>query len=231
MPRLKDTPVTQALLIAIAVMFAVEVVIGHPPVTQPAEWLLLDIDGGVAQLLGAVTGATLARHSYWRLLAAMFLHGNLWHWLLNSWALYQLGSLYEAMFGRVRFATIYFVTGLCASFASAMKLAAVGGASVGASGAIFGILGAFIFSIRRSQWRHEAWARGLTRQLVFWGLLNLTIGASFTFIDNTAHVAGLLAGLFLGLVLPHRVPPPPPTRQVIDVQPSAESPLSSNDQP
>jgi len=216
MPRLKDSPVTTAILAIITVVFAAEVYRGA----------LRDNDVLVG--MGAIIHGTIANHEYWRLLAAMFLHGGWVHWLVNSWALYQLGSLYEAMFGKGRFLLIYFVTGLCASVASAMNLP-VGGASVGASGAIFGILGAFIFSIRRSQWRHEPWTRGLTRQLVFWGLLNLAAGASFAFIDNTAHVAGLLSGLLLGLVLPHRLLPPPPTRQIIDVQPYDDSPLPPRD--
>jgi rhomboid protease GluP len=217
MPRLKDSPVTTAILAIITVVFLAEVYRGA----------LRDNDVLVG--MGAIIHGTIANHEYWRLLAAMFLHGGWVHWLVNSWALYQLGSLYEAMFGKVRFLIIYFVTGLCASVASAMNLP-IGGASVGASGAIFGILGAFIFSIRRSQWRHEPWTRGLTRQLVFWGLLNLAAGASFAFIDNTAHVAGLLSGLLLGLVLPHRLPPPPPTRQIIDVQPYDDSPLPPRNQ-
>ena len=216
MPRLKETPVTTTILVLIAIVFLAELFFGAPKNDE------------VLVAMGAIIHGTLSNHEYWRLVAAMFLHANWIHWLVNSWALYQLGSLYEAMFGKVRFTVIYFVTGICASFASAMKLAP-GGASVGASGAIFGILGAFIFSIRRSQWRHEPWTRGLTQQLVFWGLLNLAVGASFAFIDNTAHVAGLLTGLLLGLVLPHRVPPPPPTRQVIDVQPYDDSPMPPRD--
>jgi rhomboid protease GluP len=216
MPRLKDSPVTTTILALIAVVFGIELFLNAPK----------NDDALVA--MGAIIHGTIQNHEYWRLLAAMFLHANWIHWLVNSWALYQLGSLYEAMFGKVRFAIIYFVTGLCASFGSAMNLS-VGGASVGASGAIFGILGAFIFSIRRSQWRHEPWTRGLTRQLVFWGLLNLAVGASFAFIDNTAHIAGLVSGLLLGLLLPHRVPPPPPGRHVIDVQPYDDSPMSPRD--
>jgi rhomboid protease GluP len=109
---------------------------------------------------------------------------------------------------------IYFSSGLCASLASSM---AGHGPAVGASGAIFGILGAFIFSIRRSpQYRHQPWTRGLIGQLIFWILVNIGIGLSFKFIDNVAHMAGLAVGLLLGF-LPHRVPPPPPSNLVIDV--------------
>ena len=123
------------------------------------------------------------------------------------------------MFGSVRFATVYFISGIVASVASSFT---VHGASVGASGAILGILGAFIFSIRRSpQWRHEPWTKGLLSQLIFWAVLNIALGFSVEFIDNTAHIAGLTAGLLLGLI-PHRVPPPPPSRTVIDVYPYDE---------
>ena len=229
MPLPVRTPVTRTLLILIGLMFMLEVVLGGPSIRRPAEWLMLDINGNALELLGALTGGTLFDRQWWRLITVMFLHANLPHVAVNSWALFQLGSLYEALFGSRRFLLIYLVTGLCASIASMLRIAGTDGASVGASGAIFGILGAFIFSIRRSQWRHEQWARGLTRQLVFWGILNLAIGASFKFIDNTAHIAGLVSGLILGLVLPHRMPPPPPNRDVIDVQPYDESPTSPID--
>jgi rhomboid protease GluP len=217
MPKFKQTPVTVVILLLIAVMFGCEVLFGAFR------------NDATLVAMGAIVPGTLERHEYWRLLAAMFLHGGWLHWAVNSWAIYQLGSLYEAMFSSRRFALIYFATGLCASVASAMNLGQHG-ASVGASGAMFGILGAFIFSIRRSQWRHEPWTRGLTSQLVFWGLVNLAFGASVSFIDNTAHVAGLVSGLILGAVIPHRVPPPPPGSHVVDVQPYDDSPLPPDHQ-
>jgi len=165
--------------------------------------------------MGAIIPELWQQHEYWRLIAAMFLHANLLHWFANTWSLFQLGSLYEVMFGSKRFAAIYFATGLCASIASSLN---PNHYSVGASGAILGILGAFIFSIRRSPWRHERWTRGLTQQLVFWAAVNIVLGLSIKQIDNTAHIAGLVSGLLLGLI-PHRVPPPPPSATVIDVQP------------
>ena len=202
MPLPVKTPVTRTLLILIALMFAVEVFLSVPTFHRSGDWLMLGIDGRALQLLGAITGSTLFDRQWWRLITVMFLHANLLHFAVNSWALYQLGSLYEAMFSSRRFLFIYFATGLCASIASMLHVANTDGASVGASGAIFGILGAFIFSIRRSQWRHEPWTRGLTQQLVFWGFLNLVLGLSFReYIDNTAHIGGLVSGLILGLVL------------------------------
>ncbi len=200
------TPVTTGLLIIIAIVFGYEVS------TRAffSDQAMVD--------LGAIVPGLLERGEYWRLIAAMFLHGGWLHWFLNSWALYQLGTLYETLFGSARFALIYFVSGICASAVSSLYQH---GPAVGASGAIFGILGAFIFSIRRSpQYRHQPWTKNLIGQLVFWIAVNIVIGFSVKFIDNAAHIAGLITGLLLGF-LPHRVPPPPPRDILIDLPPSA----------
>jgi len=166
--------------------------------------------------MGAIVPGMMHFGQYWRAIAAMFLHANLLHWAANSWALFQLGSLYEVMFGSARFATIYFTTGIIASIASSMVST---GPAVGASGAILGILGAFFFSIKRSPvWRHERWTKSLLNQLLFWAGVNLILGFQVKNIDNTAHIAGLVSGLILGLI-PHRVPPPPPNSRVVDVTP------------
>jgi rhomboid protease GluP len=120
------------------------------------------------------------------------------------------------MFGSTRFAITYFVSGIAASLASALM--ATDNSSVGASGAIFGILGALIFAIRRSPfWREQPWARSLGRQLIGWALLNVAIGFMVPNIDNSAHIGGFLAGLALGFI-PHKVPPPPPGNVVIDAE-------------
>ena len=199
------TPVTTALLAIITIVFGYEVL-----TNAFASDVALD-------RMGAIVPGLLERGEYWRLVAAMFLHGGWLHWFLNCWALYQLGTLYETLFGSPRFTLIYFVSGICASAASSLHMQE--GVGVGASGAIFGILGAFIFSLLRSpQYRHQPWTRSLINQLVFWIAVNIVIGFSFKFIDNTAHIGGLIAGLILGF-LPHRVPPPPPGAMVIDVPP------------
>jgi rhomboid protease GluP len=201
----RRAPLTMALLVVITLIWLYEAYIDAPD------------DSMKLAALGAILPGTLQRGEYWRLVTGMFLHGSWLHWASNSWALYQLGTLYEILFGTRRFAIVYFVSGIVASIASAMHL--VNGPSVGASGAIFGVLGAFIFSIRRSpRYRHQPWSRGLIAQLVFWIGINLVIGASIAVIDNVAHVGGLIAGLLLGF-LPHHEPPPPPAESVIDVEP------------
>jgi rhomboid protease GluP len=200
---LRRAPVTAGLLVLITAVFGIEGLTGA--IVDPVRLIPL----------GAITTDTLSQHQYWRLLAAMFLHAGWLHFGCNTFSLYQLGTLYENMFGSARFAFMYFVTGLVASIASAMH---VQGFSVGASGAIFGIFGAFVFSILRSHWRHQRWTRNLLSQLMFVGALNIAIGLSVPIIDNWAHLGGLAAGLLLGL-LPHRPPPPPPGSQIIDVRP------------
>ncbi|MBV8547581.1 MAG: rhomboid family intramembrane serine protease [Acidobacteria bacterium] len=198
----RKAPVTMALLVIIAIVFAFEV-LTHA----------YDTDQGMIDL-GAIVPGLVQHGELWRLITSMFLHAGWLHWLANSWALYQLGTLYEVLFGSKRFTLIYFTTGIIAGLASSLYNH---GPAVGASGAVFGILGAFIFSIRRSPlYRHQPWTRGLIAQLVFWIAVNLAIGYSVPHIDNVAHVGGLISGLLLGFI-PHRIPPPPPSESVIDV--------------
>ncbi len=200
----KRAPVTFALLVIIGVVFAFEV-----------ATKAFTSDEAMVQM-GAIVPGLLQRGELWRLVASLFLHGSWVHWATNSWALYQLGSLYESLFGSKRFATIYFISGIFAGMASSLYNH---GPAVGASGAIFGVLGAFIFSIRRSpQYRHQAWTKSLLSQLVFWIVVNMAIGFFVPFIDNVAHMGGLITGLILGL-LPHRVPPPTPRSAIVDVAP------------
>jgi rhomboid protease GluP len=209
--------VTTAILVIIAVVFMFEMILGGPRPQSHVNFFVADVNPRVLESFGAIIGGTLAGHEYWRLFAAMFLHASVLHWAVNSWALYQLGTLYEVLFGSRRFILIYIATGLCASIASAVHIGATNGASVGASGAVFGVLGAFIFSIRRSPlYRHQPWTRGLIGQLIFWIVINLAIGYSVPVIDNVAHIGGLISGLLMGLI-PHRIPPPPPSESVIDV--------------
>jgi rhomboid protease GluP len=210
----RRAPATRFLFFAILAGFAVQIVTG--------AWR----DAGRLAILGAINPVLIfEHHQYWRLFTALFLHGNgtivgnILHLGLNLLALAQLGWLFETMFSTRRLLIIYFVTGLAASLTSAMRLPDWG-MSIGASGAIFGLIGALITSLRRSpRYRHEARTKHLIEQFVFVALANLAIGFQIPQIDNAAHIGGLVAGLILGALLPHDVPPPPPSATVIDVQP------------
>lgn len=208
--RHPSSPATLLLMGAILVGFGIEIYTG-----AWRNWRAL------AELGAIVQPYVIQDGEYWRLLTAMFLHGDgtiqgdVLHLGMNLYALWQLGRLYEMMFGTRRFVLIYFVSGIAASITSLLHNA---GASVGASGAIFGILGAFIFSIRRSpRWRNERWARGVVQQLMFWMIANIVIGFMIPQIDMAAHIGGLVTGLILGATLPQKEPPVPPSQAVIDV--------------
>ncbi len=212
-PRSRGTPATTLLIVAILIGLLIEIVTGAW--TNPF----------VLTELGAIERERILNHGeYWRLVSAMFLHGDgtipgtLLHLMLNLWALFQLGSLYEMMFGTRRFVWIYFITGIVASLTS---MVVTGGPSVGASGAIFGLLGAFVFSVRRSpRWRHDRVARSVVKQCVFWAIANIVVLSQIPRIDNAAHIGGLVAGLILGFVWPQPTPlPQPPGEVVIDVHP------------
>lgn len=198
----RHSPVTLAIVAMIVIVFGLETMAGGSSRTD------------VLYSLGAIVPDLFEKGEYWRLLAAMFLHIGFLHLFLNLWALYQLGGVFEVLFGSPRFAVTYFVSGLVASIASAFF---TNGLAAGASGAIFGILGALIVSIRRSpRFRNAAWGKGLVQQLLFWAAINIVIGFTMPGIDNAAHIGGFITGLLLGFQ-PHRVPPPPPNEMVIEV--------------
>jgi rhomboid protease GluP len=213
-------PATLLIFIAIVIGFGIEIATG--------AWVN---PGALAQLGAIVPTLVIGDGEYWRLLSAMFLHGDgtarggLLHAGLNLYVLWQLGRLYEIMFGTRRFLLIYFVTGVAASLTTLLRflLSHSDGASVGASGAIFGIMGALIVSIRRSpRWKNERWARSIVQQLMFWIVVNIAIGLTVPQIDMAAHAGGFLAGLLLGATLPQREPPIPPSQAVIDVTPTSQ---------
>ncbi|MFP5247798.1 MAG: rhomboid family intramembrane serine protease, partial [Thermoanaerobaculia bacterium] len=191
----RRTPATIFVAAAILLGFGVEILTG--------AWL----DGVKLALIGAIVPELIWEHGqYWRLLTAMFLHGDgtipgdFLHLGMNMLALLQIGSLFELMFGTRRFLVIYFSTGLIASLISALIN---DGPSVGASGALFGIIGAFVISVRRSpRWKHERAARSIVNQLVFWIIANIVIGMRIPQIDMSAHIGGLVAGLVLSAILP-----------------------------
>ena len=157
-------------------------------------------------------------HEVWRLVTAMFLHGGALHLVLNLIGIIQLCRFYELMFGTRRFVLMYFATGIIASLASAFYNNVP---SVGASGAIFGILGAMIFSIRRSpRWRNDPFGRSIVVQGIILIAVNLVATWKIPEIDKAGHVGGLVSGLILGAIWPQPAPPPPPPAQVvIDVAP------------
>jgi len=186
------TPATRVLLAVILAVFVLEIGVGGPQsiFNGPSGRRLFD--------LGALYPPAIAfDRQYWRLLSSMFLHAGILHVGFNSYALWLFGSAVETVFGRARFLAIYLATGLVAGAAS-YAFGPAQALGVGASGAIFGVFGAFVaYNFRR---RHLALASANLRSALTIVLLNVFLGLSIPGIDLRAHIGGFVAGLAAGAV-------------------------------
>jgi membrane associated rhomboid family serine protease len=141
---------------------------------------------------GELSRFTMASGDFWTLLTSGFLHVNLFHLLSNMLALWILGTMLEPMLGRWRFALVYFVSLLCGSLGVLLLSA---DESVGASGAVFGLMGAALVVMR---------SRGVNPMesgLGLWLGLNLLITFAIPHISIGGHIGGLIGGALVGLVL------------------------------
>jgi rhomboid protease GluP len=147
---------------------------------------------------GAKVNSRILQGEYWRFFTPMFLHIGLLHLVFNGWALVAIGRDVERVYGRARFLVIYFFSGVAATVVSFASTTAI---SAGASGAIFGLLGAigvFYLIHRRALGRA---GRGQLVNILVVAAFNLVYGSLAAGIDNAAHVGGLVSGVALGLLL------------------------------
>jgi len=154
--------------------------------------------------LGAKYSPLIATGQYWRLFTAMFLHIGWMHLLFNVYALVAIGTDLERIVGWARFLAIYLLSGLFGNLAS---YAFNPHLSAGASGAIFGVIGALgaFFALYRE--RLGQWGRARLGNILFLIAINLFWGFTNPGIDNYAHLGGLLSGAVLGLALAPRYEP------------------------
>jgi len=149
-------------------------------------------EGGSLTDAWELSRAQLADGDLWRLVTSGFAHRGLFHLLANMLALYILGTMLEPALGRRRFALIYFVSLLCGSLGVLLFSA---DASAGASGAVFGLMGAAVVVAR---------SRGLNLMesgLGLWLGINLLITFTIPNISIGGHLGGLVGGALAGLVL------------------------------
>lgn len=197
----KATSVASLLLVLMGIGYVLEVVAGGPGSLFGGPGILdlvnLGASIGVARLeSGEVVG--IAAGEEWRMVTAIFLHGGILHLLMNAYALWIFGPVVERELGRGRFLFIFLTTGLfasAASYAFAERSFQVG---VGASGAIFGVVGAFVSYNYRH--RELSLAAARLRGIVPFLVLNLILSFSFPLIDWKAHLGGFFAGLAAGFV-------------------------------
>ena len=142
---------------------------------------------------GALRGSDVADGDYWRLLTAGFLHAGFFHLFFNMFSLWILGQLLEPAIGSLRFGLIFFVAVLAGSFGA--LLVDPDSLTVGASGGIFGLMGAAVVVLRN---------RGINPMesgLGLWIGLNLLLTFTISNISIGGHIGGLIGGTLAALVL------------------------------
>lgn len=192
----------------------------------PAVYALLAVNIGVFALMeivsrgsddpatliafGAKTNGLLRSGEWFRLITPIFIHAGFLHLLLNSYALWVVGTQVEKLYGSARFLAIYLLSGVggvAGSYFGQTFLHKPDAPSVGASGAIFGLFGVLaVFGFRYRREMPPAIRRAMTAGVLPVIVVNLFIGYSIPFIDNSAHIGGLLTGAALTLIIPYIAP-------------------------
>jgi membrane associated rhomboid family serine protease len=194
--QLRSAPAVLVLILLNAVAFLFEISVGDLN------------DPETLHRVGALDPyAVVAHGEYWRLFSALFLHGGFTHLLFNVFALYVLGPPLERAIGTVRFAVCYLISGLASSagVVGLMELGFVQVAElVGASGCIMGIVGAWAGFLLRH--RHAPQAKQRLGNVVMIIVIQVAFDLSTPQVSMAAHLCGLVAGFFLGLLLaPRRI--------------------------
>lgn len=142
-------------------------------------------------------------HQWWRLLTAGFIHFGITHLFNNMIILYAIGERLERLVGSLRMLAIYMVSLLGGSLCSYGMMLLTGDYAVaaGASGAVYGVIGGFLWLLLL----HKGHLEGISaRRLVFSIVLMVYFGFSSSGIDNWAHIGGLISGFLITAILCHR---------------------------
>ena len=154
---------------------------------SPGDGYLYDIERQVCESTGSTFLPAVDDGAWWQLITSVFTHVEIWHVAMNMFALFVFGPALEAIIGRARFLAVYLVSGL-ASSVLVMFLSSQYGSTVGASGALFGLLGALLVTARKarlnSQWLMQNLAIGVVITVVGWRM-----------ISWQGHLGGFLGGV------------------------------------
>jgi membrane associated rhomboid family serine protease len=150
----------------------------------------INTPGGSLFVKWALYGPAVAQGDWWRLITAAFLHASVIHIGLNMYVLWVIGAPVEEYLGRVRFLALYFVAGLAGS-AGALVVTPLA-VTVGASGAIFGILGALLII----EWQTTGRLAG---NAMTWIVINLALSFAISNISIGGHIGGLIGGILVTL--------------------------------
>jgi len=139
-------------------------------------------------IFGEKVNSLIMQGEFWRLFVPIFLHGGIMHLAINSYSLYAVGPTVEKIFGRRKFLIIYLIGGVTGNIASFLFSI---NPSVGASGAIFGLMGALLYLLQKNKGVIKS---SFGTSLIVIIVINLVYGFSNTGIDNFAHLGGLVGG-------------------------------------
>ncbi len=201
------SPVTYILLTACCLFYGISVLftirLGASMVPEGgglgALFNIGAIAGRALDLLGATIPAPYIYQQPWRLVTAIFLHGSLLHILFNMWVLMDIGPIVEELYGSARYLFLFIATGVVGYVVSSF----IGYSSVGASGALLGLIGLLLAATTN---RGGIAAKMLRSNLIRWVVYILIMGFMFQGIDNAAHIGGLAAGFGLGKIFADRQP-------------------------
>jgi membrane associated rhomboid family serine protease len=164
------------------------------------------VSDGTVRAWGAQSPTLIEHGQWWRLVSEMFLHASLTHIVFNMASLLAVGTLAERLYGSRKFLAIYLGAGLIGSFVS-FAFAVVQGnlnvLGVGASGAIFGVAGALLtVRFQQSDVIPAALRRRVSSSMAPLVLVSLFLAAVTPYVDNSAHLGGLLGGMALSFAFP-----------------------------
>jgi membrane associated rhomboid family serine protease len=143
------------------------------------------------------------KNEFFRLLSATYQHGGIFHLAINMFSLFLVGRFFESIYGKYRFFVIYTVAGLASTFLSYLsRFSFTVTASVGASGSLFGLIGALLaFALINKHKLEPNYRKSLLGNILFIIILNLMIGFNVSGIDNLGHIGGLIGGLAAAFVI------------------------------
>ncbi|MCY8871980.1 rhomboid protease YqgP [Bacillus spizizenii] len=167
---------------------------------QVLMFFLLEINGGSTNTetlvaFGAKENSLIAAGEWWRLLTPIVLHIGIAHLAFNTLALWSVGTAVERMYGSGRFLLIYLAAGITGSIASFVFSPYP---SAGASGAIFGCLGALLYIALSNR---KMFLRTIGTNIIVIIIINLGFGFAVSNIDNSGHIGGLIGGFFAAAAL------------------------------
>lgn len=148
--------------------------------------------------LGAKINYKIADYEYYRLITPMFLHADIFHIVFNSFALFNIGRNVEIALGKTKFLIIYLVSVLFGSMGSFIFNDSI---SVGASGGVFGLIGAMLFV---SLLYPDSIKKLLQKDIITLIAVNLLFGFTNPRIDNAAHISGLIGGVLISFALGYK---------------------------